>query len=108
MQAAPLELASKTAVMAIGGFSGSDPAPTLAQFQAYVAGGEVRYFVPGGRGGGLVILPGTTSGAAAPSGGFGDRGNSAISTWVAAHFKKLTVGTETVYDLQQQQQPLAS
>jgi hypothetical protein len=29
------------------------------------------------------------------------RGSSAIAAWVAAHFKKLTVGGETVYDLTQ-------
>src|SRR5205823_4239060 len=34
--AAGYELATGEAVMAIGGFNGSDPAPTLAQFQAYV------------------------------------------------------------------------
>ena len=29
----------------------------------------------------------------------GGHGSSAIVTWVAAHFKKLTVGGQTVYDL---------
>ena len=38
--AAPLELQSGTAVIAIGGFSGSDNAPTLAQFKALVAAGK--------------------------------------------------------------------
>ena len=52
MQAAPLQLASGKAVMAIGGFTGSDPSPTLAQFQAYVRAGDVHYYVAGGRGGG--------------------------------------------------------
>ena len=49
--AAPLELASGQSVIAIGGFSGSDPAPTLAQFKALVANGEIHYFLAGGRGG---------------------------------------------------------
>jgi hypothetical protein len=31
----------------------------------------------------------------------GGQGSSAIAAWVAAHFKKLTVGGETVYDLTQ-------
>ena len=31
----------------------------------------------------------------------GGRGSSAIASWVAAHFKKETVGGETVYDLTQ-------
>ena len=49
MQAAPLALGSGTDVMAIGGFSGGDPAPTLEQFQAYVAAGQVHYFIAGRR-----------------------------------------------------------
>ena len=40
-------------VMAIGGFNGSDPSPTLAQFQQYVADGKVHYFIGGGGFGGL-------------------------------------------------------
>jgi len=31
----------------------------------------------------------------------GGSGSSQIASWVAAHFKKLTVGGETVYDLTQ-------
>jgi hypothetical protein len=81
--AAPLQLASGRAVMAIGGFSGGDPAPTLAQFQRYVADGEVRYFIAGGRGG-----------------GFGGRdGGGEIASWVQSHFTATTVGGQTVYDL---------
>jgi hypothetical protein len=84
MGAAPLALDSATDVMAIGGFSGSDPAPTLAQFQGYVAAGQVHYFIAeGGAGGG-------------PGGG---RGGSTISSWVQEHFTATTVGGRTVYDL---------
>jgi 4-amino-4-deoxy-L-arabinose transferase-like glycosyltransferase len=50
--AAPLELASGKAVMAIGGFTGSDPSPTLAQFEADVKAGKIHYFIAGGFGGG--------------------------------------------------------
>ena len=47
--AAALELgAGGVAVMAIGGFSGTDPAPTLAEFQRWVAAHQVHYFVAGG------------------------------------------------------------
>ena len=81
--AAPLELASGRSVIAIGGFSGSDPAPTLAQFKALVANGEVHYYLAGGRGG-----PGGGSGSA-----------SAIASWVGSHFTSQTVGGQTVYDL---------
>jgi 4-amino-4-deoxy-L-arabinose transferase-like glycosyltransferase len=82
--AAPLELATGDAVMAIGGFNGTDPWPTLAVFKQLVAGHEIHYYV----------------GQGSQSFG-GGRGPSAIGTWVAAHFKKLTVGGETVYDLTQ-------
>jgi 4-amino-4-deoxy-L-arabinose transferase-like glycosyltransferase len=84
MSAAPVELASGKAVMAIGGFTGTDPAPTLAQFQRFVAQGKVRYFITGG-----------TFGI---GGGTGDDG-SRISTWVGAHFTAIKVGGQTVYDL---------
>ena len=52
MSAAPLQLASDTPVMSIGGFVGSDPAPTLAQFQQDVAARQIHYFVTGGQAGG--------------------------------------------------------
>jgi 4-amino-4-deoxy-L-arabinose transferase-like glycosyltransferase len=82
--AAQLELASGKAVIAIGGWSGTDNSPTLAQFKAYVSSGEVRYFISGGSQGG---------------GGGGSGVGSAITTWVAAHYKSTTIGGQTVYDL---------
>ena len=87
--AAPLELASGQAVMAIGGFGGGDPAPTLAQFQQDVANHKIHYFVGGGRGGGF----------GGPGGGQGTA--SQITAWVSANFATRTVGGETVYDLTQ-------
>ncbi|WP_112263274.1 glycosyltransferase family 39 protein [Lentzea terrae] len=78
--AASLQLACGRSVIAIGGWNGSDPAPTLDEFKALVAEGKVHYFVAGGRGG--------------PSGG-----NSEIGEWVAANFKSVTAGGETIYDL---------
>ena len=50
MSAAPWQLASGKAVMAIGGFNGRDNAPTLAQFEAWVAEGKISYFISGGAG----------------------------------------------------------
>jgi hypothetical protein len=83
--AGDLQLASGVSVMGIGGFSGSDPAPTLAQFQRYVAAGEIRYFIgAGGLGGG-------------PMGGPGSGGS--ISSWVQSHFTAISVAGQTVYDL---------
>jgi 4-amino-4-deoxy-L-arabinose transferase-like glycosyltransferase len=86
--AASLQLSSDKAIMAIGGFTGSDPAPTLAQFEAYVKAGQIRYF----------ITSGTGTGTGGGGGGMG--GNSQIATWVAAHYTATTVGGMTVYDLQ--------
>jgi len=80
--AAPLELATGDAVMAIGGFNGTDSWPTLAVFTELVAKHEIHYYV----------------GQGSQSFG-GGRGSSAIATWVAAHFTKQTVGGQTVYDL---------
>jgi 4-amino-4-deoxy-L-arabinose transferase-like glycosyltransferase len=83
MSAAPLQLASGKSIMAIGGFSGGDPSPTLAEFQKYVASGDVHYYISGGRGGG----------------GFGGGGGSQIEQWVTANFTATTVGSSTIYDL---------
>ncbi|MFF3979193.1 ArnT family glycosyltransferase [Streptomyces sp. NPDC001828] len=82
--AASYQLATQEPVMAIGGFNGSDPSPTLAQFKKYVADGKIHYFVSGG--GGMM-------------GGGGRSGGSAITSWVESSFKKVTVGTATFYDL---------
>jgi hypothetical protein len=46
--AAGYQLAAEEPVMAIGGFNGTDPAPTLAQFQQYVKDGKIHYFIGGG------------------------------------------------------------
>ncbi|MGQ9007044.1 glycosyltransferase family 39 protein [Bacillus stercoris] len=48
--AAPYMIKTKKAVMAIGGFSGSDPAITLTQFKKLVKEGKVKYFLASGRG----------------------------------------------------------
>ena len=40
--AAGYQLATERSVMPIGGFNGSDPSPTLAQFQDYVADGRIH------------------------------------------------------------------
>ena len=50
-QASGYQLATSKPVMAIGGFNGSDPTPTLAQFQRYVEQGKIHYFIAGGGGG---------------------------------------------------------
>jgi 4-amino-4-deoxy-L-arabinose transferase-like glycosyltransferase len=82
---ASYQLATGKPVMAIGGFNGTDPSPTLAQFKEYVADGKIHYFISGGA-----------------MGGGGNSGTSSqISSWVTANFKKVTVGSATFYDLTQ-------
>jgi 4-amino-4-deoxy-L-arabinose transferase-like glycosyltransferase len=88
--AAGLQLASGKPVMAIGGFNGSDPSPTLAQFKAYVAAGKIHYFIGGGGTGGGGMGGGATGGSSS---------SSAIASWVASTFTSTTIGGVTVYDL---------
>ncbi|WSG47879.1 glycosyltransferase family 39 protein [Dactylosporangium sp. NBC_01737] len=79
------QLATELPVMAIGGFNGSDPAPSLEQFQQYVADGKVHYFI-GGAG-----VGGRSNGGSSVS--------AEIAAWVAASYTAQTVGGVTVYDL---------
>ena len=92
--AAGLQLGTGLPVMAIGGFNGSDPSPTLAQFQQYVASGQIHYFLAssGGMGGG-------------PGGMGGSGTGSQISQWVQANYTQVSIGGQTFYDLTQ---PLTS
>ncbi len=78
------QLATGEPVMAIGGFNGSDPAPTLAQFQEFVRDGKIHYFIGGGRMG-------------SPNGG--SDSSARIAEWVAANYTSTTVGGATVYNL---------
>jgi 4-amino-4-deoxy-L-arabinose transferase-like glycosyltransferase len=82
--ASSLELKTGASIMAIGGFTGGDDYPTLAQFQAYVANHDVRYFIAGERFG----PPGHRGGSA-----------SDITAWVQKNFTPIDVGGATVYDL---------
>ncbi|WP_347117716.1 glycosyltransferase family 39 protein [Streptomyces sp. 21So2-11] len=90
--AASYQLATQQPVMAIGGFNGSDPSPTLEQFKAYVQQGKIHYFLAGGEGGG-----GGRGGE--QGGGPGGGSSSAITTWIEANFTKVTVDGTTLYDL---------
>ena len=86
--AAGYQLATGLPVMSLGGFNGSDPWPTLAVFQQYVANHQVHWFISGGTGFG---------------GGGGSNGGSSatseITSWVSSHFTAQTVDGVTVYDL---------
>lgn len=80
-----LILATGLPVMAMGGFSGADPAPTLAEFQQLVAAKKVRYVLIGGRQGSGGPPSGLPGGLPPGGGGFpGGPGAtfSAISQWV--------------------------
>jgi 4-amino-4-deoxy-L-arabinose transferase-like glycosyltransferase len=81
--AAPLQLAARQPIMSMGGFNGTDPAPSLAEFKRLVADHEIHYFV----------------GANAHSFGGGSGAAAQITTWVRTHFRAQTVGGTTVYDL---------
>lgn len=67
--AAPYIIKTKKAVMAIGGFSGSDPATTLTQFKKLVKEGKVKYFL---------------------TSRMGKSGNNEIVEWVEKNGKKVS------------------
>jgi 4-amino-4-deoxy-L-arabinose transferase-like glycosyltransferase len=81
-----LELKTGASLMAIGGFTGSDNSPTLAQFKQYVSEGQVRYFVASDRRGPHGDAPGS---------------GTEITQWVQQNFTPMQVGGTTVYDLSQ-------
>jgi 4-amino-4-deoxy-L-arabinose transferase-like glycosyltransferase len=81
------QLASEEPVLAIGGFNGSDPSPTLAEFQALVAAGDIHYFIASGGGG----FGGNQMGGSSDS--------SEIASWVEANLTATTVDGTTLYDL---------
>lgn len=83
--AAGLQLASGEPVMALGGFNGTDPAPTLEQFQELVRKGQIHYFVAAGR-----MMRGETGSDAAHR----------IAEWVAENYSATTVAGITLYELQ--------
>ena len=74
--AAGYQLATQLPVMAVGGFNGTDPAPTLEQFQQYVADGKIHYFIAGR------MMQGESGSDAAAQ----------IAAWVEANFTAQTVG----------------
>ncbi|MCX2931999.1 glycosyltransferase family 39 protein [Mycobacterium sp. CVI_P3] len=85
--AAGYQLATGLPVMAVGGFNGTDPAPTLEQFQSYVEQRRIHWFVH----------------SAMPGFMFGNRSGSdaaeQIQRWVAANFASREIDGATVYDL---------
>ncbi|MGW0162481.1 glycosyltransferase family 39 protein [Mycobacterium sp. NPDC003323] len=84
--AAGYQLAADVPVMAVGGFNGTDPAPTLEEFTRLVAEGRIHYFID-----------------AHIMGGRGDHAGSHdaadIAAWVQANYPPITVGATVIYDL---------
>jgi 4-amino-4-deoxy-L-arabinose transferase-like glycosyltransferase len=87
--AAGYQLASGAPVMAVGGFNGTDPSPTLQEFQHLVADKEIHYFIRGG------VMFGRWGG--------GSSGQQAedIAQWVETHFAPMTMDRAVIYDLTQ-------
>jgi 4-amino-4-deoxy-L-arabinose transferase-like glycosyltransferase len=85
LTAAGYQLNSGTPVMPVGGFTGTDPAPTLAQFQQHVAAGSIHYFIAGP---GCRAATATDGSAAAQ-----------ITAWVTSTFPSQALGRTAVYDL---------
>jgi 4-amino-4-deoxy-L-arabinose transferase-like glycosyltransferase len=86
-EAAPIQLATGQPVMAMGGFNGADPAPTLDQLKAFIASGELRFVVATAAGFGSFGL------------GFGS--STGISAWVRANCSPLDLTANqanNVYD----------
>jgi hypothetical protein len=88
--AAGYQLASGAPVLAIGGFNGTDPSPTLAQFTDDVAAGRIHYFI---RGPLMIGQWGASTG--------GSHQASDIAKWVETHYTPLIVERAVVYDLTQ-------
>jgi hypothetical protein len=93
-QAASIQLSTGIPVMAMGGFTGSDPAPSLEQLQAWVTSGQLRYVYLGG------------SGMGGPGRGASGTTASERDAWVAATCSPVSdavsssgaVGGGTLYD----------
>lgn len=82
--AAGYQLATGRSVMPIGGFNGSDPAPTLEEFQQLVAAGKIHWFIAGSTFGFQM--------------GGSDEAR-AIASWVESTYASQTVDYVTMYDL---------
>jgi 4-amino-4-deoxy-L-arabinose transferase-like glycosyltransferase len=86
MDGSSIELASGDPVLAMGGFSGTDPAMTVARLESLVASGKLRYVLAGGMGG-----PG------------GSASSESVMSWVRSHGTVVDDGGGTsgavLYDL---------
>jgi 4-amino-4-deoxy-L-arabinose transferase-like glycosyltransferase len=88
--AAGYQLATGAPVMAIGGFNGTDPAPTLAEFIQHVDAGRIHYFILGP----TMMMGHQNSGS-------GAQDSAAIRAWVQTQYPELTIDGTAVFDLTQ-------
>jgi len=88
--AAGYQLSSREPVLAVGGFNGTDPYPSLDEFERFVADGRIHYFLPGLHGGYRM--------------GGSDEGDR-ITAWVREHFAPVDVGGVEMYDLTEPLRP---
>jgi 4-amino-4-deoxy-L-arabinose transferase-like glycosyltransferase len=88
------QLATGDPVMAIGGWTGGDPVPSLAEFKNMVAHHQVHYFIPAGTYGGIVL-------------GASQAGSDAcqVTGWVERNFAARRVSGVVVYDLSGRRDP---
>lgn len=82
--AAQYQLSSQRPVIALGGWLGTDPAPTLDQFKSLVSSKRIAYFI-----GQQTIVDGIPLG----------RDAAAITEWVQSNFKGENVDGVTIYNL---------
>ena len=82
------QLATGDPAMAIGGWTGGDPVPSLAEFKDMVTHHRVHYFIPAGTYGGIVL-------------GASHAGSDAcqVTGWVERNFVEQRVSGVVVYDL---------
>ncbi len=86
--AGSIELATGLPVMAMGGFTGSDPTPTLDQLKSDIASGKLQFVMTGSGGAGGF-----------GGGGFGGGGDSGITAWVTSTCKVVNYGgSASLYD----------
>ena len=89
-EAGSIELATGLPVMAMGGFTGSDPTPTLAQLKSDIASGKLR-FVIADSGGGF--------GRRRLGGGGRGGGDTGVGAWVTSTCKTVSYGgSAALYD----------
>ncbi|RBP62361.1 4-amino-4-deoxy-L-arabinose transferase-like glycosyltransferase [Brevibacterium sanguinis] len=83
-QAAGYQLSTGEPVLAIGGFNGTDPSPTVEEFAQLVADGRIHWYIAGGNGGPGGALSSTSA---------------QIQSWVEENFTATEVDGITLYDL---------